>query len=225
MDLYEVMRTTFSARKFTDEPIPDEVLHRILDNARFASSGANHQGWRVIVVRDPDTRQTLGNLCKPAFSYYKAQLKAGEVPFNTVTPSQVDRAVGEKEPHGYPLLDNFHDVSKLPVLLVVVLDLSVVTAFDAHLPRIGVISGASIYPFVWNILLAARNEGFGGVLTTFLSDKEIEAQRALGIPKHYAVAAMLPLGKPVKQLTKLTRNPVSSFTTIDSFNGPRFDIE
>ncbi|MGR8947265.1 MAG: nitroreductase family protein [Gammaproteobacteria bacterium] len=222
MDLYEVMRTTFSARQFSADPLPDETLYRILDNARFASSGANNQGWRVIVVRDPNKRRALADLCKPAFSYYKAQLRAGEVPFNTVTPTQVDRAQGEKEPHGYPLLDNFHDPSKLPVLLVVTLDLSLVTAFDAHLPRIGVISGASIYPFVWNILLAARNEGFGGVLTTFLSDKEIEAQRLLGIPKHFAVAAMLPLGKPVKQLTKLSRKPVESFTTIDAFNGERF---
>ena len=223
MELYDVMRTTFSARQFRPDPLPDETLYRILDNARFASSGANNQGWRVIVVRDPQKRKTLGDLCKPAFSYYRAQLKAGEVPFNTVTPTQVDRTEGEKEPHGYPLLDNFDDLAKLPVLLVVALDLSVVTAFDAHLPRIGVISGASIYPFVWNILLAARNEGFGGVLTTFLSDKELEAQRLLGIPKHYAVAAMLPLGKPVKQLTKLTRNPVETFTTIDSFNGETFN--
>ena len=222
MELYDVMRTTFSARQFKPDPIPDDVLYRILDNARFASSGANNQGWRVIVVRDPHKRKALGDLCKPAFSYYRAQLKAGEVPFNTVTPTQVDRNEGEKEPHGYPLLDNFDDVAKLPVLLVVALDLSLVTAFDAHLPRIGVISGASIYPFVWNILLAARNEGFGGVLTTFLSDKEIEAQRLLGIPKHFAVAAMLPMGKPVKQLTKLTRNPVETFATIDSFNGETF---
>ena len=222
MELYDVMRTTFSARQFKSDPIPDDVLYRILDNARFASSGANNQGWRVIVVRDPHKRKALGDLCKPAFSYYRAQLKAGEVPFNTVTPTQVDRNEGEKEPHGYPLLDNFDDVAKLPVLLVVALDLSLVTAFDAHLPRIGVISGASIYPFVWNILLAARNEGFGGVLTTFLSDKEIEAQRLLGIPKHFAVAAMLPMGKPVKQLTKLTRNPVETFATIDSFNGETF---
>ena len=223
MELYDVMRTTFSARQFKPDPIPDDVLYRILDNARFASSGANNQGWRVIVVRDPHKRKALGDLCKPAFSYYRAQLKAGEVPFNTVTPTQVDRNEGEKEPHGYPLLDNFDDVAKLPVLLVVALDLSLVTAFDAHFPRIGVISGASIYPFVWNILLAARNEGFGGVLTTFLSDKEIEAQRLLGIPKHFAVAAMLPMGKPVKQLTKLTRNPVETFATIDSFNGETFN--
>ena len=222
MDLNDVMRTTFSARQFRDDPVPDDVLYRILDNARFAPSGGNRQGWRVIVVRDPATRRRLGELCQPAFSYYRAQMAAGEVPFNTVTPSQVDRAEGEQTPHGYALLDNFDDVSKLPVLLVVALDLSVVTSFDAHLPRIGVISGASIYPFVWNILLGARNEGYGGVLTTFLADKEPEAQQLLGVPKHFAIAAMVPLGKPVKQLTKLTRNPVESFTTIDRFNGEPF---
>ena len=58
----------------------------------------------------------------------------------------------------------------------------------------GVIGGASIYPFAWNVLLAARNEGYAGVLTTFLAAGEPEAQQALGIPDHYAVAAELVLG-------------------------------
>ena len=57
MDLIEVMRTTFAAREFTDDPVPDEVLSRILGAARFAPSGGNRQGWRVIVVRD----QRLGD--------------------------------------------------------------------------------------------------------------------------------------------------------------------
>jgi len=120
------------------------------------------------------------------------------------------------------MLGHFDDVKKVPVVLVITLDLRVVTAFDLNQARIGVISGASIYPFAWNILLGARNEGFGGVLTTFLANGEKEAQSILGLPDHYAIAAMLPLGRPVKQLTKLKRRPVESFTTINRFDGAPF---
>ena len=66
MEIYDVMRTTFAARDFTDDPVPDEVLHRIFDNARFAASGGNRQGWKIIVVRDPARKKRLGELCLPA---------------------------------------------------------------------------------------------------------------------------------------------------------------
>ncbi len=224
MELTNVMRTTFSARAFTSEPIPDDVLYRILDNARFASSGANLQGWRVIVVKSPEIRRRLASICAGAFRYYRAQEAADEVPFNPVTPTKVDPGEADRTDLRYPMLGQFDDIQKVPVVLVVALDLRVVTAFDLNQERIGVISGASIYPFAWNILLGARNEGFGGVLTTFLAHGEPEAQSILGLPAHYAVAAMLPLGRPVKQLTRLRRKPVESFTTIDTFDGDAFTV-
>ena len=65
MDLYDVMRTTFAAREFTGEPLPDHVLYRILDNARFAPSGGNRQAVRIIVVRDQQTRDRLAELSVP----------------------------------------------------------------------------------------------------------------------------------------------------------------
>lgn len=222
MELSEVMRTTFSAREFTSEAIPDDTLYRILDNARFAPSGGNRQGWKVIVVKSPEIRRRLADICIPVFRYYRAQALAGEVPFNTISPTSVDPALAKETELGYPILEEFDDDATVPVVLVVALDLRVVTAFDSNLNRIGVISGASIYPFAWNILLAARNEGYSGVLTTFLAHGEAEAQAILGLPQHYAVAAMLPLGRPRKQLTKLKREAVESFTTIDRFDGEVF---
>ena len=113
-------------------------------------------------------------------------------------------------------------IATVPVLLVVAVDLSVVASFDRDLPRVGVISGASIYPFVWNILLAARDEGYGGALTTFLTGREPEAQKLLDLPEHFAIAAMLPIGKPVKQLTRLRRNPVEDFTVLERWGGDPF---
>ena len=107
-------------------------------------------------------------------------------------------------------------------MLLVTVDLSVVAAMDKDLSRIGVVPGASIYPFAWNILLAARNEGLGGVLTTFLVAHEPQAKALFGIPDGHALAAMLPIGKPVRQLTRLKRKPVEEFATVDGFDGAVF---
>ncbi|MBV7335074.1 nitroreductase family protein [Chloroflexi bacterium TSY] len=216
MELYDVMRTAFAAREFTGDPLPDETLFRILDNARFAPSGGNRQGARVIVLRERQTRETLAELTIPAAKRYIAQVKVGENPWNSIEPPSVDVetiAATEVSPHfTAPLL-------QAAVVLVVCVDLKVVASMDQNLPRVGVISGASIYPLVWNILLAARNEGFGGTLTTVAVAEEPRVQELLGIPSHVAVSAVLPLGKPVKQLTKLKRKPVPSFVTFEHWSG------
>jgi nitroreductase len=98
----------------------------------------------------------------------------------------------------------------------------VCAAFDQNLDRIGLIAGASVYPFVWNVLLAARNEGFGGVLATVTVAEEPRVKELLGIPDDYAIAALLPIGKPVKQARKLTRKPVSEIATRERFDGEPF---
>lgn len=219
MDLYDVMRTAFAARDFTAEPVPDDVLARILDNARFAPSGGNRQGWHVIVVRDPAKRAALGPLIEPTYRRYLAEVRAGANPWNTVAPADLNPSAVD----AVAIPDGFIDrLVHAPTLLLVTVDLAVVAAMDQHLPRIGVVPGASIYPFVWNILLAARNEGYGGTLTTFLSAEEGQVKPLFAIPESHAVAALLPLGRPVKQLTRLRRKPVAAFATIDGFSGAVF---
>lgn len=216
MELRQVMRTTFAARDFTDDPVSDAVVGRILDNARFAPSGGNRQGWRVLVVREATTRRHLLELIEPTFQRYWAQMQAGEAPFNTINPSQVTEAeVAATEPP----MAFVRKVAQAPVVLLVFVDLSVVAAFDCAADGISVIAGASVYPFVWNILLAARNEGLGGTLTTFVGAKGEELRTLLGVPKQMAFAAMLPLGRPVKQLTKLKRKPVREFAMLERWDG------
>jgi len=219
MDLYDVMRTTPAVREFTDEPLPDETLHRILDHARFAPSGGNRQGVRIIVVRDQQTRERLAELNQPAVRRYVAQIKAGQSPWNSLeppipTPEEIE-ATDVPESFTKPVLT-------AGAVLVVCVDLGVVASTDQLLDRVGVISGASVYPMVWNILLAARNEGFGGTITTMAAAEEPAVRGLLGIPDEYAVAAVLPIGKPVKQLTKLRRNEVEEFVTRETFDGATF---
>ncbi|MYF12814.1 MAG: nitroreductase family protein [Gammaproteobacteria bacterium] len=220
MELFEVMRTAFAARNFTDKPVSDQTLRKLLDNARFAPSGGNRQGWKVIAVRESATRARLAALIEPTFKRYVAQMQAGEAPYNTVNPSQVTDADIEavKLPEGI-----ISQVTQAPVVVLVFVDLSVVASFDRDLDRVGVISGGSIYPFVWNILLAARNEGLGGTLTTFVGAQEEALKSLLGVPPQMAFAAMLPIGEPVKQLTRLKRKPVDEFAMRERWDGPPLD--
>jgi nitroreductase len=216
MELYDVMRTTFSGREYTNDPLPDSVLYRILDHARFAPSGGNRQGWKVIVVRDRATREALSKLTEPAAKRYSAQQQNGENPWNTIDPPRVDAATIERTPAPGRLIET---VLKSAVVLVVCVDLKVVASTDQELERVGVISGASIYPFAWNILLAARHEGFAGTITTLAVSQEPRIQALLGIPAHVAVAAVMPLGRPVKSLTKLRRKAVAEFAMLERWGG------
>ena len=216
MELYEAMRTTFAAREFTDDPLPDTTLATILDHARFAPSGGNRQGWHVIVVRERATREALAAAAAPAAKRYAAQVKLGESPWNTIDPTKADAATIEATPAPARLVE---PVLKAPVVLVVCVDLRVVASMDQHLERVGIISGASIYPFAWNILLAARHEGFGGTITTLAVAQEPKLKSVLGIPPHVAVCAVIPLGKPVKPLSRLKRKPVEQFATRERWDG------
>jgi nitroreductase len=141
---------------------------------------------------------------------------AGEAPWNTIHPSRLS----EKEIATVEIPDAMvRALTSAPALLFVFVDLSVVASFDRDLDRVGVVSGASVYPFVWNILLAARNEGLGGTITTFAAAREPELQALLGVPSHLAFAAMLLLGEPVKQLTRLSRKPVDEFAFLERYDG------
>jgi nitroreductase len=216
MELFDAMSSTFSAREFTNDPVPDATVHRILDRARFAPSGGNRQGWRVIVVRDQKTREKIAAATVPAAKRYTAQAKAGDNPWNTIDPPSVDaEAIQRTEP--MPRL--IDPVLKSALVLVLCVDLKVVASIDQYLPRVGVVSGASVYPFAWNVMMAARAEGLGTNITTLAIAEEAALKEALGIPSHVAVAAIMPMGKPVKQLTKLKRKPVSEFATLEQWGG------
>jgi nitroreductase len=219
MDLYDVMRTTSAVREFTADPLPDDVVERILDNARFAPTGGNRQGVRVVVVRDQATREMLAELTIPGTRRYIAQLRHGEAPWNPLRPCGVppEEVRATEVPVGSADM-----YLRAPLVLVICLDLGVVAATDQELDRIGVISGASVYPFAWNILLAARNEGFGGTITTMVAPEEPRVKELLGVPDSYAIAAVLPLGKPVRQLSKLKRRDVAEIANRERFDGEPF---
>lgn len=220
MDLSEAMRTTGAVREFTDDPVPPEVLHRVLDDARFAPSGGNQQGWHVTIVRDPALRRRIADLSAEVWRRYLAEQAAGYRAFSVVDPAPADVPI----PDDLRLHPMFERIEDAPEVLVVSCDLRALAVTDRDLDRPSVVGGASIYPFVHNLLLAARAQGLGGVLTTFLAAAEPDVAPLIGLPEHHAIVALLGLGAPVHQVTRLRRNPVEDFATIDRIDGEPFRL-
>lgn len=221
VELYDAMRTTPATRTFTDEPVDDAVLYRMLDHARFAPSGGNRQGWRVLVLRDPDIRRRVRELYQLSWREYTAHVREGLVPFaprdeGRWTGPAVDLAAARDTPAPNELADH---LEKVPVLLLLVVDLSVLACVDNGLHRQSIAGGGSVYPFGHNLLLAARNEGLGGVLTSVLARQEPAVRELLGIPTGHALSGLLAIGHPDRTITRLTRRPVEEFAVLDRFDG------
>ncbi len=218
------MRTLGSVRAFEDRPVPQQIIRRVFDNARFAGSGGNRQGWHVVVLESPAVRAEIARLSDIGFREYYAQAAAGFVPF---APGDDGRW------HGTPIdlvaaranaVENpFASVIQhAPVLLLVTVDLRTLAVTDIDADHLSIVGGASVYPFVHNLLLAARNEGLAGVLTTFVCRAESAVRTLVRLPDSHSVAALIPLGFPVHQPTKLRRKAVAEIVTIDHFDGPAF---
>ena len=222
MDLITTLRTTGAVREFTQQPVPDDVVARVLDTARFAPSGANAQAWHVVLVKDPETRTRLRDLYLPGWRDYLAMGAAGLRPWAPGNDRAEEEAAvaGASDDVLAAAAQGFAaHFDRVPVLLVVFADLTALAAVDRDLDRYSFAGGASIYPFAWSILLAARAEGLGGVLTTMLIRQEDAVKRLLGAPDHWALAAAIALGHPVRQHQRLRRQPLGSFTTIDRVDG------
>jgi nitroreductase len=218
MDLVDALRTTGAARRFTDEAVGDDVIVAILDDARFAPSGGNRQPWRVAIVGDRDLRRQLGADMQRVWDEYVAIGATGVTPFSVTAP-QPALTAGDVTHSPNVLLDAICDV---PVMLAVAADLDQIAMMDAQLDRPALTGGASVYPFCWSILLAARARGLGGVMTTFASRVEPLTGASLGLPDRHALAAVVFLGHVEHTVTRLRRRPVATFATIDRFDGPPF---
>jgi nitroreductase len=223
LDLLTTLRSTGAVREFRDEPVPDAVLARLLETARFAPNGGNRQGWRVIVIKDPEARTALRDLYLSGWYEYLALGAAGLTPWSPLNDRQEEAAAlanaeqfasaGAAGPGFAEKLDT------APALLLVLADLGVLATVDRDLPRYTLVGGASIYPFVWSLLLAARTEGLAGVMTTMPVRREAELRALFGFPESVVAAALVVLGHPVAAARRLKRAPVASFAWVDRFEG------
>lgn len=202
MNLYDAMRTLRAVRKLRPDPIPEEVLHRIFEAATWAPNGGNRQPWRMVVVRDAAVKKRLGELYAAHWAPYAANAQKA---FSTA-PEAERRKHERTIAAGDYLATHMYEA---PVLLVVCFNPKMLAVTDAKQDRVSVVGGGSIYPAVENLLLAARAEGLGCVLTTLLCAEEAEVKQLLEIPAEWGTAAMIPLGYPVGQgHGPISRKPV-----------------
>jgi nitroreductase len=215
MDLLEAMRCAPTTRRFTGEHVPAEAIARALDGARFAPSGGNRQGWRVVVVCDAARRRALRDLYLPQWRDYMEQTGGARMlrepeAFDATRVRMVQRADHYAQ--------RLHEV---PVHLVVGVDLGDVLATDAKLPRQSIVGGASIYPFVQNVLLGLRAEGLGAAMTTLLVPAEPAVKELLAIPDEIALAAHVGVGHRADPWPRqLARRPVAEFAFAERFGRP-----
>lgn len=208
MHLTEVLESAATCRAYKPDPVPDDVLARVLDAARWAPSGGNRQPVRLIAVRDAAKRRRLKELYLPLWERYLG-----------ATAGNVTRA-------DFPKLvqnaDRFaHALDQVPVLIVVCAHLPDIYPTDNRLGRLSIVGGASVYPAVQNLLLKARDEGLGAALTTLLCAVEPEVKTLLAIPDDYATAAMLTLGWPATPFPRrMKRRPLAEVAFLDEFGAP-----
>ena len=215
MELLEAMRCAPTSRRFTSDPVPAQALHAALDAARFAPSGGNRQGWRVVVVREPDTRRALRDLYLPHWRAYMELTGAAGL---LAKPEEADAGRLRMVRRADEYAQRLHQV---PVHLVAGVRLSDLAVTDAGLPRQSIVGGASVYPFVQNLLLALRGEGLGAALTTLLVPAEVEVRKLLAIPDDVALAAHIGVGYRADPWPKrLARRPVEEFAFAERFGEP-----
>lgn len=215
MDLIEAMRCAPTSRRFTDEPVSHEAIERALDSARFAPSGGNRQGWRVVVVREAGLRRSLAELYLPHWRSY-LELTGG------ARMLAEPQAFEPRRPRMVRLADEYaRNLASIPVHLVVGVRLEDLAVTDASLPRQSIVGGASVYPFVQNLLLALRAEGLGAAMTTLLVPAEAQVRELLEIPQDVALAAHVGVGHRADPWPKrLARKPVAEFAFGERYGEP-----
>nr|WP_294519722.1 nitroreductase family protein [uncultured Rhodopila sp.] len=203
-DLFEIIGTTRSMRRLKADPVPDELIRRILEAGTAAANGGNLQTWRFLVVKDIEIKKAVQIWYKKAFDEVIGPRYATSAPPPGVTAEKYSRQHGAV---AY-LTEHFHEA---PVWIVACLK-------DGANPGRG--AGASIYPAVQNMLLAIRALGLGSTLTTRHLLHAKEADAALGLPEGVHSYAILPIGYPVGKFGPVGRGKLSECVYLDRWEQP-----
>jgi nitroreductase len=187
-ELFEIMHTTRSMRRLKPDPIPEALIRQVLEAGTFAANGGNMQSWRFLVIRDPAIKQAVAAFYRRAWDEIVGPRYRAGGPAPGTAPEQFARMLAAAEHLAWHL----HEA---PVWIVPCLHGAMPTRT----------SGASIYPAVQNMLLAARALGLGSTLTTLYLQFEKEAEAAMGLPADVHSYAILPLGYPMGRFGPVRR--------------------
>lgn len=202
MEFFEVATTQRAIRRLKPDPIPEAVLRQIMDAAICAPSGGNRQGWSFVLVRDAAKRKRLGELYREAWGellklpYYAGAAQA--LP-NSATGKMLTSARHLSE-----------HIGEAPVLILACVELEPGA-------KATITTGASIYPAVQNILLAARALGIGSCITTIHKFRDPQVKEFFGIPADVETAALIPLGYPLGKFGRPPRRPLRDVAFADGW--------
>jgi nitroreductase len=202
-DLFEIIGTTRSMRRLKPDPVPPEMIRKILEAGTAAPSGGNMQRWRFLVVTDPKVKQTVGAYYKRAWDEVVRPRYSAGSPAPGTSPERFRRML---EAAQY-LADHIHEA---PVWIVPCME-------GANPSRT---AGSSIYPAVQNMLLAARALGLGATLTTLYLNFEKETETALGLPPDVHSYALLPIGYPLGRFGPVRRMSLADVAYADQWGRP-----
>ncbi|MGH7276638.1 MAG: nitroreductase family protein [Candidatus Rokuibacteriota bacterium] len=200
MDFFDVVTTQRATRRLKPDPIPDAALRKIMDAAVCAPSGGNRQGWSFLVVRDAAKRARLGELYREAWGDLM------KVPFyRDAAAAPPDSAAGKMLSSARHLAEH---LGEAPVLVLACI------AIDAG-TKPTLTTGASIYPAVQNIMLAARALGIGSCITTIHKFRDAQVKELFAIPAEVETAALIPLGSPLRKFGRPPRRPLGEVAFAD----------
>ena len=205
MDVFEALYTTRAMRRVSEDLIPDDVLKQMIDASIRAPSGSNRQGWKFIVVTDPDIKNQLGDLYREAWDFYINEFYGGTSDLgasNVLDDEKAEQVIRITKSATW-LSENFH---KVPAMFVVL---------SRNDP-----TGSSIFPAIWSLMLAGRAHGVGTCLTTVLGMfKPQQAFKILNIPsdKGWKIDAVVTAGYPLGKWGVAKRNPVDEVTYLNTW--------
>ena len=202
-DIFEAMGTQRAMRRLKPDPVPRELVKKILWAATRAPNGGNVQPWRFMVIVDAAKKRALQQIYSAEWEKYVAMDRERARPNDTAEQLRShDRTMAA----GQHLADHLHEA---PVIIIPCGFLLAVNT--------GIASGSSIYPAIQNLMLAARALGLGTVLTTLHRHNEVAVRELLGIPENAHTAALIPVGWPIGKFGAGPRLPVEAVTYWDTW--------
>lgn len=187
-DLFAVVRRQRACRAFSDDPVDDNLVARVLEAATFAPSAENRQPWEFVVVRDAQSRAQLGDLTARAWDAGGREFARARLDEKLMADVDAGATGG---------------VAAAPVMIVVCADTE--RGLVQTVP-------SSIFPATQNLLLAATALGLGSALTTIATAFAAELRELLGLPEHLVPVAIVPLGRPARTLGPPRRDPFAAHT-------------
>ncbi|MBU2531374.1 MAG: nitroreductase family protein [Alphaproteobacteria bacterium] len=207
-NIFDIIATTRTMRRLKPDPVPDALIVKMLEAGIKAPNGGNTQIWHFLVIKDVEIKKTVQVWYKKAFDEIIGPKYASSPP-----PPGSDEAKYHRQHAAVEYLtDHFHEA---PVWIVACLN-------HGETPPHRM-AGASIYPAVQNMLLAARALGLGASLTTrhmFYGD---ECDKAMALPAGMMSYAILPVGYPIGNFGPTGRGKLADFVSLDRI-GQRWPV-